>query len=348
VPLLSKDRNRTFLIFLGILAGCQASSDDYRWHVIQLESGASLRGISVLNEQVAWVTGTGGTIFKTEDGGNSWESIVIPDTQSLDFRDVETLSINEIVVMSIGTGDPSKVFKTWDGGKNWSKVLQYPFEAGFFDGMAFGTNGIGILGGDPLGDEMHLLKTVDGGNSWSRIDPATLPPVNPGEFGGFAASGSHVAIFENSVWVGSVAATSRIFHSDDLGQSWQVFDTPIIQGKETQGIFSLAFIDRNTGVAVGGDYKTETEGVNNVMLTSDGGASWRLAKEFPVFQSAVRYLDENNLLSVGPAASYHSDDGGNTWRQIPGDGFHTLSVSADGIAWAAGADGRIARLERNR
>jgi photosystem II stability/assembly factor-like uncharacterized protein len=132
--------------------------------------------------------------------------------------------------------------------------------------------------------------------------------------------------------------------SNDRGATWSAVATPIIQQEKSQGIFSLAFFDEDTGVAVGGDHTREAEGADNVILTEDGGRSWRLAEEFPLFQSAVRYLSRDNLVSVGPGAGYYSNDGGKTWQRIDGPGYHSLSVAADGSVWAAGRDGRVARL----
>jgi hypothetical protein len=51
------------------------------------------------------------------------------------------------------------------------------------------------------------------------------------------------------------------------------------------------------------------------------------------------------LVAIGPSGSDISRDGGTTWQALPGKaGFHTLSI-AGSVIWAAGADGRIARLQ---
>jgi photosystem II stability/assembly factor-like uncharacterized protein len=334
-------------LLAALLAGC-ASGDEYSWNEHTLGNDVSLRGISVLNSQVVWVTGSEGSIYKTESGGMAWEKVTIPDSGLRDFRDVEVLSEGVVLIMSAGEGRKSGIFRTADGGESWTQVSVDVHDEAFYDGFAFWNENEGILGGDPVEGEMFFLKTIDAGKTWQRIDPDFLPPLNKGESGGFAASGSHLAVQGNSVWISSVFAASRISFSNDKGATWNVVTTPIIQEASSAGIFSLAFFDKRTGVAVGGDYARETEGGDNVILTEDGGLTWQLAREFPVFQSAVRYLARDTLISVGPKAGYYSHDGGETWQRISGNGYHTVSVSRDGAVWAAGQGGRVARLSRRR
>ena len=80
-----------------------------------------------------------------------------------------------------------------------------------------------------------------------------------------------------------------------------------------------------------------------MIVTEDGGISWRLAKNFPRYQSSVRYVSKQRLISTGPDASYESQDGGYHWRKLDGKGYHALSVGADKTIWMAGRDGRIGR-----
>lgn len=320
---------------------------DYRWAEQVLAGDVSFRGISVLDGNVVWVTGTEGTVYRTGDGGETWQRIIVPGATSLDFRDVETLSADVVLLMSAGEGDGSRIFRTHDGGRNWRRVSPPVRPETFYDGFAFWDTRHGILGGDPVDGALYFLLTGDGGQRWERVPRETLPPLEENETGAFAASGSHLAVEGDSAWIGSVSPEgSRVARSRDRGVTWEIATTPMFHGSRTRGIFSIDFFDEDTGVAVGGDYTKEGEGTDNVILTTDGGRSWQLADAFPVFQSAVRYLDRDRLISVGPAATYRSDDGGRTWRVIPGDGYHTLGVAEDGTVWAAGGGGRVARLVR--
>lgn len=332
-----------FLLFTAVWS-CQPSKKNYTWDEFAVDGEASFRGISVLNEKVIWVSGTNGTVLKTENGGLDWEEVYIPDGNSLDFRDVEVLTKDNIVLMSAGPGAKSNILKSKDGGRHWETTLANEDSLGFFDGMAFWNENEGILGGDPIDGKLFLMTTTDGGDTWQEIHPDKLPEMNESEMGGFAASGSHLAVKGNSIWVGTGGLTSRVFYSKDKGEHWEVVYTPIYQGDSSQGIFSMDFYDENTGIAVGGDYKLEDEGTDNVILSADASQSWALSQNFPVFQSSVRYLSADELISVGPVASYLSIDGGLTWTAFGDSGFHTLDVAEDGSIWAAGRDGRIAQL----
>jgi hypothetical protein len=49
-------------------------------------------------------------------------------------------------------------------------------------------------------------------------------------------------------------------------------------------------------------------------------------------------------LAVGRAGADLSTDDGESWEPLGDEGFYTVSLAADGAVWAAGSEGRIARL----
>src|SRR5690606_17701858 len=55
-------------------------------------AGARLRGISAVSDRVAWASGTGGTVLRTTNGGDTWTSVGVPNAAELDFRDVDAFS----------------------------------------------------------------------------------------------------------------------------------------------------------------------------------------------------------------------------------------------------------------
>ena len=96
---------------------------------------ASFRGLDVISTKTAWVSGTGGTVLKTNDGGDTWENISVPNSSTVDFRDIEVFDKNTAIVMGISS--PARFYKTKNGGKNWDLVYFNDHKDIFFDGMSF-------------------------------------------------------------------------------------------------------------------------------------------------------------------------------------------------------------------
>ena len=320
------------------------------WSIEDSGVTTSIRGIGAVDAQVCWY-GTKSGVARTTDGGMTWQFTRIGG-EDLDFRDIQAFDAQRCLAMSAGTGPASRIYLTRDGGKTWQLAHQNTEPKGFFNGFAFRDQKRGILAGDPVGGRLFLLATDDGGARWHRIAKETAPQMDTGEQA-FAASGTHLTVNkEGHVWVTSGGKVARLFHSSNWGESWETIDTPMIAGQPSTGIFSIAFQGRS-GTAVGGDYKKESEGVDNAMRSGDGGKSWQLVRKkngaspFP-FRSCLGYLDAKTLVAVGPSGTNISRDGGTTWKPLPGKGgFHTLSI-AGGIVWAAGADGRVGRLRLSK
>jgi photosystem II stability/assembly factor-like uncharacterized protein len=191
------------------------------------------------------------------------------------------------------------------------------------------------------------MLTENGGNTWKRVPAQALPRALDNE-GAFAASGTNIAVVgKTDGWVATGGATkARVLRTSDRGLSWQVSETPIAAGPSA-GIFSIAFRDTKHGVIVGGDYQKETEAINNVAFTDDGGLTWKLAKGLTGYRTVVMYVPglPTTLIAVGPSGADFSADDGRTWKQIPGRGFDTLSFArGKNVGWATGASGSIGKL----
>jgi photosystem II stability/assembly factor-like uncharacterized protein len=323
------------------------------WTLQSSGSTASLRGISVVSNQVVWASGSRGTVLRSLDGGATWQARAVPGADALDFRDVDAFSAEVAYILSIGNGGDSRIYKTRDGGATWALQFTNQEPDGFYDAMAFWDERRGIAVSDSINGQFVIIKTEDGGASWSRVSNAAIPPAQDGE-GYFAASGTNVAVWgDRHVWLGTGAAErARVLRSSDAGRTWQVVDTPLGSGSTT-GIFSIAFRDAMHGVVVGGNYERADEAIDNIAMTSDGGASWTLTRgpggqpsPLSGHRSVVGYLPGTSILvAVGAAGSDISRDDGRTWTPIEGPGFFSFGASPSGTAgWAAGSQGRIARL----
>jgi photosystem II stability/assembly factor-like uncharacterized protein len=327
-----------------------AESAGVQW--TQQSSGvtARLRGVSAVNDRVAWASGASGTILRTIDGGRTWQVRAIPGTESLDFRDVDAVDARTAYVLSIGLGEASRIYKTTDGGATWTLQFQNRDPKGFFDAMAFWDAERGLAVGDSVGGRFAVLRTVDGGRNWAAVPAAGLPPALPGE-GAFAASGTSVAVLgTRHAWIGTGAASSaRVLRTEDAGGTWTVSPTPVPAGP-TAGIFSIAFRDARHGIVVGGDYKKERQAFSSAALSEDGGATWTVVGPPALggFRSAVTHVEGGGLrrvLAVGPSGGDQSLDGGQRWTALPQEGFHAVGFPRRGtVGWAVGEGGRVARI----
>ncbi len=317
------------------------------WTSVTTGVTARLRGVSAVSDRVVWASGANGTIVRTSDGGATWTPLTVPNSETLDFRDIDAIDDKTAYVLSIGPGEQSRIFKTSDAGATWVEQFVNHDPKAFYDAMAFWNANRGIAVSDSVDGQFVVIMTNDGGRTWSRVSPTQLPPALPNE-GFFAASGTNVAVLPpNHVWFGTgSAAQARVLHSSDGGRSWTLSTTPLASGPSA-GIFSIAFSDPTHGIVVGGDYKAETEAVDNAAITTDAGATWTPVKGLSGFRSAVAYLtrDGRSVVAVGPSGSDYSSDGGRSWQPIVGPGSHAFSIGRDAsVGFGAGERGAISAL----
>ena len=310
---------------------------------------ARLRGVSAVNNQVAWASGSDSTVLRTSDGGATWNKLTVtPD--KLDFRDIDAIDERTAYVLAIGNGEASRIYKTTDAGATWTLQFKNSEAKAFYDAMSFWDAKHGIVIGDSIAGEFWILITDNGGSTWNRVPGNSLPAALPNE-GAFAASGTNIAVWGSShAWIATGgAAKSRVLRTSDGGRTWKVVDTPLKSGAST-GIFSIDFRDARHGVIVGGDYTKEGEAVDNLAVTQDGGVTWSLRKGLSGYRSVVAYVPRGfvktrRIIAVGPNGTDYSSDDGETWKRRDVPGFDTASFIRSArdstVGWAAGKDGAI-------
>ena len=321
------------------------------WTIQTSGVNARLRGVSAVNERIAWASGADSTVLRTTDGGATWQRVKVT-VDRVDFRDIDAIDARTAYVLSIGNGPASRIYKTTDAGATWVLQFENDNPKAFYDAMAFWDAEHGIVMGDSIDGQFCIMTTENGGRTWVRVPASVLPPALPNE-GAFAASGTNIAVFGKSrAWIGTGAgAKARVLRTRDRGRTWRIADTPLVAGPSA-GIFSVAFRDAKHGVIVGGDYKKENEAVDNLAVTSDGGVTWTLVKGLLGFRSVVAYVPgapdrakPPTLVAIGPSGTDYSTDDGRTWKPADGPGFDTLSFARDkAVGWGAGARGSIGRL----
>jgi photosystem II stability/assembly factor-like uncharacterized protein len=194
--------------------------------------------ISMCNQNTGFVSGTGGSILKTSNGGQNWAIVNNPSSVSLNKIDF----VNENVGWVFG--DNGFIFKTTNSGFNWN--LQNSNDTvSFLSAHMLNENT-----GWAVGEEGRIIKTVDGGANWFSQnlvgvtgDVLDIEMLN--ESSGFACGYSYLIKTTNG------------------GENWNYITCPV-SGSYPQ---SLDFINMNTGIINFG---------NNTIKTTDGGNTWSI------------------------------------------------------------------------
>ena len=234
---------------------------------ILIDSTINIRALEIDNNKVFSASSTG-SIYSFDAYNSkvisqlqySFDSIVKPN-----FR---ALAIKNENVFAISIGNPALLFK------NGKVVYKEIHPKVFYDSMEFWNENEGIAVGDFTENCISIIITRDGGNNWNKLDCTVFNQIIEGE-GFFAASDTNISIIGNKTWIASGGKNSRVYFSNNKGRTWEIFNTPVLQGESTTGIFSMDFYDQNNGYAIGGDYtKPEIDSLNKI-FTVDGGKTWK-------------------------------------------------------------------------
>lgn len=315
--------------------------------LISLTTGpqTSMRGLSIVSDQVAWVSGSKGYVGKTVDGGTTWTWLKPAGYEDLDFRDIEAFDERKAII--VNAGSPAFILLTLDGGVTWKKTYENRDSLIFLDGMDFWDARNGMVFGDPINGQLKLLKTTDGGLSWKDISSNLAHKMADGE-ASFAASGTTIkALGNGKVWIATGGKVSNIYYSDNYGKVWSKFACPIIQGGSGTGPFSMDFYDKNTGIVVGGDYTKDKERENNALITVDGGKNWvKPTRSVQGYRSGFAYIDRDTCVAVGTSGVDVSYDGGKNWSSISNLSFNAVRKAKNGKrVFLAGSKGEIFELK---
>ena len=299
---------------------------------------ASLRGLSVVDNQTVWVSGSTGTVGRSLDGGETWKWMTVKGFEKTDFRDIEAFDKMTAVIM--GIAEPAYILKTVNGGDTWNVVFENKDKGMFLDAMEFWNELNGIVIGDPIKNKFFIALTFDGGNTWQGVPEQHLPVADSGE-ACFASSGTNVRKLtrKEAVFISGGVRSSLIIRNKKI-------DLPILQGRESTGANSIAVKNKKNLIIVGGDFNTKDSANRNCYITRDGGKSFYA----PVtglhgYRSCVEYLRKKTWISCGLNGIDYSKDDGKIWNWISKESFHVCRKAKNGRAvFFAGGGGRIGKL----
>ena len=297
---------------------------------------SSIRAIEIVNDSTIVYAGSIGDIGVISGSGALKASkSIVTDTIVPHFR---ALSYTNEAIYALNVANPALLYQY----KNDEIKIVYKeeHENVFYNCMKFFDNLNGIAMGDPTDGCISILITRDGGSTWGKMHCDDLPKTVEGE-AAFAASNTNIAIYGDNAWIVTGGIKARVLHTTDKGITWDLYETPIIQGENTTGIYSVDFYNEKQGIICGGDYLDKFGNSVNKAITNDGGKTWKVVSENkdPKYVSCVQYVPNTQgkeVVAVSTNGIFYSKDTGENWEQLSDKGYYTIRFANENTAWLSG------------
>lgn len=220
------------------------------WNALNPGVTANLYALHFIDTDSGYVTGAGGTVLKTTNGGTTWDD-VSPAGVTADINGVAMLDNAPGAAVIVGNG--GLIMVTSDGGASWSNSSSGVSDNLFAVSFVFG---FGISGGA----SQTILNSTSAGATWN---------VSQTGFFGGGFWGAHML----SPQIGFVGGENSIFQplfgkSSDGGNSWN-FTAFYLNSNEGR-IYGIIFTDVNIGYAACRVW----DGRGAISRTTDSGANW--------------------------------------------------------------------------
>lgn len=310
-----------------------------------LKDKISIRAIIPVNGKVYFAgdkSRVGYVLFPRDERRINAE--IASDTLYYEYR---SLATNGKDIFALSIGNPARLHKLSKDLIHKTLVYQENHENVFYDSMQFWNEKEGIAIGDPTANCLSIIVTRDSGKTWQKLACDSLPKIYEGE-AAFAASNTNIVVKGQHAWLVSGGKKARVFHSPDKGKTWEVFETPLVQGEAMTGIFTADFYNDTIGFIAGGNYEKPLQNFQNKAITTDGGKTWRLVGENRGlgYTSCVQFVPNSGgkaLVAVGAQGLFYSADAGENWQQLLTDPtLYTIRFLDANTAFAAGKNKIIA------
>ncbi len=239
----------------------------------------------------------GDGIYKSIDGGLTWETRGLPDVGSIGKIIIDPVNDDIVYVAAMGPlfrNDTNRgVYKTTDGGDTWNQVLFVSDITGVIDMAIHPTNG-------------NVLYAA----SWERV----RRPDNR-SYGG---------------------ATSGIYRSNDGGMNWEELTNGLPSNPNEKGRISIDISQSNPNVLYT-RYADANGSIRGVFKTVDGGDTWQEVNSSQLTNVGFHWWfrgiyidpkDENTLYNVDFVVE-KSTDGGMNWQSA----FPNVHVDQHALAF---------------
>ena len=128
-----------------------------------------IHSIYCINADTVIAVGEQNSIYKTTNGGSSWDLRYIQNSSSADnFYDVVFIDNDTGFVCGKDSTKHGVILKTCDGGQNWLKIVEIPETTTYgITKLSFPSHNIGYASYER--NITKILKTIDAGKMWDSL-----------------------------------------------------------------------------------------------------------------------------------------------------------------------------------
>lgn len=274
-----------------------------------------------LTADVAWVTSTVGKVYRTLDGGQTWQAMGTLPMNSCQLQFVSEYDGWCPVIGAAAGSENFDLYRTVDGGVTWTLASStgigdngdmpgdVPF--GCDKTFTFTSPTVGWISSACNGGTYYLFTSDDGGSHWRRrgvpLPPGVSTPVGGSELGPpvVKGSGTAVSLQINGTSPGRApTGTTAIAVSADGGSTWHTQLAP-----QAHDGWSVDLIDPS--------HWRFTDGTT-FLATDDAGAHW--ASWAPTVSMKGSYGVPLTLRFISPLVGWATPlaNGGPMWWTIDG------------------------------
>lgn len=298
------------------------------------------------NPNIVWVgtgedvggrhVGFGDGIYKSTDGGQSWDNMGLENSEHLSTILVHPKNSDVVWAAAEGplwsSGGDRGLYKTTDGGETWNNVLNGNEWTGVTDIVMDPRNPdilyaatwqrhrtvAAYMGGGP-GTGIH--KSTDGGETWTELNRG-LPSSNMGKIG-LAISPQDPDIVYAAIELDR--RTGGVYMTDNRGESWKKMSDAVSGGTGPHYYQELYASPHNFGQIILVS--------NTTLISDDHGANFRginnSNKHVDDHAIAFKKSDPDYIIIGSDGGLYESNDFMESWRFIdnmPIMQYYKLSV----------------------
>lgn len=298
------------------------------WQTLPTEAYPGKRdSISFVDGNHGWYGTGAGDLFRTENGGATWEKIASrPGTfvRAVGFVDRQNGFIGNIGTEYYpGVTDQTPLYRTRDGGVTWEAVdtgkatikgvcaIDIVTAKRIYQGQLVARTVIHAAGrvGGPAG----ILRSVDGGETWSVIDMR----AHVGMILDVKFFDENTGLVFAATHPDPVEAEGLVLLTEDGGKSWrEVYRS----GRKFELIWKTSFPEgSDTGYATVQSYDPK-RATQLVIRSDDKGRTWReieMAQDASARQFGIGFVNADVGFVGTAAGGFATSDGGKTWQSAP-------------------------------